>query len=51
MDNPEKRILECMRRSCLVSVDYTTLPVGTVIGKEKEKVGVEANHGKGRWDI
>ncbi|CAI2321582.1 unnamed protein product [Caenorhabditis sp. 36 PRJEB53466] len=29
-------VLECMRSNCLASIKFTTLPVGTVIGHEKE---------------
>ncbi|PIC55322.1 hypothetical protein B9Z55_000647 [Caenorhabditis nigoni] len=29
-------LLECMRASCLASVDFTSLPAGTVIGNERD---------------
>ena len=32
-----KRVLECMRSTCLASIKFTDLPVGTIVGKESLK--------------
>ncbi|KAJ1345878.1 hypothetical protein KIN20_000507 [Parelaphostrongylus tenuis] len=35
VENSDRRILECANRRCLATIEYTDLPVGTIIEHEK----------------